>query len=191
MRPSSGRLPRSSSARSLSSSCAQQGRAPSKPSELLRALPLFSRPEDALAAPSPASILDSPHKQVGGRAGGDGGRGSCRRGGTGAVSGGGNLGSGPGVPTRPRSLQMHRAAAPAADHAALQLSAGGAHADSEALLGASQALGRLLDTTAAAIAAASSHVPSFVQGVLARLFPAASSISAAMPSPGAPFAWQP
>jgi hypothetical protein len=149
MRPSSGRLPRSSSARSLSSSCAQQGRAPSKPSELLRALPLFSRPEDALAAPSPASILDSPHKQ------------------------------------------MHRAAAPAADHAALQLSAGGAHADSEALLGASQALGRLLDTTAAAIAAASSHVPSFVQGVLARLFPAASSISAAMPSPGAPFAWQP
>ncbi len=82
-------------------------------------------------------------------------------------------------------LQVHRGAvAPAADHASYQLGAGDAHADSEALLGASQVLTHLLDATAAAIAAASSHVPAFVQGVLARLFPAASSISAALPSPG-------
>lgn len=70
MRPSSSRLPRSSSARSLTSCSQQQGRAPSKPAhELLRALPPYSRCEEHLAASSPASLLDSPHKQVGGRQG--------------------------------------------------------------------------------------------------------------------------
>lgn len=82
-------------------------------------------------------------------------------------------------------VQVHCAPAPPpADHASFQLGASDAHADTEALLGASQVLTHLLDATAVAIAAASSHVPAFVQGVLARLFPAASSISAALPSPG-------
>lgn len=181
MRPSSSRLPRSSSARSLSSCAQQQGRAPSKPAELLRALPPFARSDEALAAPSPTSLLDSPRKQVGRRAGAMGPR-SCWRDCAAAAAGSWSVAIGRAAALVP-SLQVHRAApAPPADHAALRLGAG----DSDALLGASQALTRLLDATAAAIAAASSHVPSFVQGVLARLFPAASSISAAMPSPGAP-----
>lgn len=82
---------------------------------------------------------------------------------------------------RPRLPQTPRAAAaPAADYAPQP----GLASEGDALLGASQALARLLDAAAAAIAASSSHVPALVQGVLARLFPAASSISAALPSPG-------
>lgn len=99
MRPSSSRLPRSSSARSLSSCTQQQGRAPSKPAELLRALPPFSRSDEALAAPSPASLLDSPRKQVGRRAGAMGPR-SCWR--DCAVAAAGSW-----------SVAIHRAAAPA------------------------------------------------------------------------------
>lgn len=72
------------------------------------------------------------------------------------------------------------AAAPAADYAPQPGVAG----EGDALVGASNVLAQLLDAAAAAIAASRSHVPAVVQGVLARLFPAASSISAALPSPG-------